>query len=238
MRILTTNLFKYASMSSSSESSNYPMSNIIHPFLQLRWQPYEDGEQTGTAIWTTGQSVNCIALGYIAPSISRIDIKIYDSGLLETLTNIKIIDGFAFAYFSQTWTGVKKIEIIMTGAGTIYIGGASCGIYYQAPDFLSERTEALIDNSINNSTLWGNSSHMKIPALDSPSFSFAGYTIDTWKSMKNAFMTNGSGGLVWIDFFERNQSLKRPGYYAWEEFSDAVKNWKYYSWRVSFKEAK
>ncbi|MGD8567381.1 MAG: hypothetical protein PVJ39_04815 [Gammaproteobacteria bacterium] len=169
--------------------------------------------------WSTGQSMNCVFVGYISSTITQLDIKIYDAGgLVETLSDVDISDGVGAYYFSTTQTGITSLELVINGPGVMYIGGCEPGVYYQMPFFLADREGEKIDNSIISSSSWGQAQQTRVPWLDGITLPFI-TSRSVYDEVISQLSAVGTGGTLWVDFFEDDHSVKAPGYYRLNELS-------------------
>ena len=239
MRILATKICEDATITSTDESANYPASNLCHQFLRNRWQPIADGTQTITMDWSSVQSINCVFVGYISSTTTNLDIKIYNgSGLVETLSSVDISDGNGAYYFSQTHVDIVSLELIATGSGTMYIGGAEPGVYYQMPRQTSAHPEGRQDNSITSVSEWGQAQQYRVPWLDRCTYSWAGQLRSVWQEVVAQLEPIGVGGTLWVDFYEGDHSIKIPGYYRLAAFPDYTNNGHRYSFSIGLVEAR
>ena len=137
MRVLLDDIIPLALITATSQSVNYPVINLIHPFLKKRYQNTTGGA-TLLFNFTIPQPVNCFFIGY--NNIDTLQIKI--NGVI-VVTQSDVNPDIGILYLDSTYSATL-IEISFFG---FYIGKISAGVYTQFPDLVAQYDTGQVDNS-------------------------------------------------------------------------------------------
>jgi hypothetical protein len=260
MKILFDNAASRATISSINELANYPASNLISPFAEERWQ--EDFSEDPAAVITvtfdspedidslfftytnaTGiyavTNTGAIAHGYMHDVEATDDGEEivtddgYDIGIIEA---IKLSDGI---YWDSVQEDVTSVTIYVFGTeNPLYLGEIGLGLSYAMPNPLANLGEGFEDNSSSSGSVYGQSLQTFIEPLREESYNFTGIKRDIVKEIWTRYLSIGLGGKVWLDVTEKNHDFKAPMYCQITAVPATSKDGVYYSFEMSFTEAR
>jgi hypothetical protein len=260
MKILFDNAAKRATISSINETANYPASNLVGPFAEERWQ--EDFLETPAAVITvdfdepedidslfftytnaTGiyavTNTGAVAHGYMHDVEATDDGEEiitddgYDIGIIE---EPKVSDCI---YWDSVQEGVTSVTIYIFGTeNPLYLGEIGLGLGYVMPNPVDSIDEGFEDNSSFDGSAYGQSLQTFIEPLREEYYNFAGIKRDIVKEIWAKYLSVGIGGKVWIDVTEKNHDFKAPMYCKITSIPATTKDGVYYSFSMSFTEAR
>ncbi|MDH4127366.1 MAG: hypothetical protein OEV44_01335 [Spirochaetota bacterium] len=235
MRILFDNKFFNSTLTATNASLNYPTSNLIHPFLRRRFQ------STGTtsiitASFASDISANSFFYGYT--TAANIIVRLYDSlsALLDTINITDIMQTDA-VYFTQR-NNIRSVEIEITGADPLYLGGIGLGIYTQIKDPVNTWSNSLIDNSTLISSPAGQNLQNYIEPLRVYSFLFRDLTLNDFYSIQDLYKLKGIGYNLYMDLFESNHTFISPIYAKITSPINGQKNGRRYDFNLNIEEVR
>lgn len=213
MRILFNELFENASVLATNQSLNYPVANIIHPFLQKRFQSTTTSSVI-TATWTTDQCMSCFFYGFHTLTSLTVVYKNSVGTIIKTL-NITSPEDIGVEYFDELTT-VRSVEITVNGASGFYLGKIGGGCCYQMPDVLAPYDSGNSDNSSSSSSPHGQRLVNSVPKLRALSYGFRELTLD----LKNEIDALYTPKNIFFDLYEGNRDKEPPIYgYFTETFN-------------------
>jgi len=228
MKILFDELFKDATVTATNESLNYPVLNIVHPWLHKRFQSTSTGSLI-TATFTDDQCMDCFFYAY--HDLTALSVVYKDSGG-STLATVSITDpdDIGIEYFTQLTT-VRSVEITITGTYIGKIGGGCC---YTMPDVNADYTSGNIDNSNGPSSAYGQRLVNNVPKLRNLSYSFRELTL-TLRNEIDALYTSDN---IFFDLYENNRTKEPPIYGFFRRPFNFTYNPRRYSLNMQIEEAK
>lgn len=209
MKILFENVFENASFSATNESLNYPIPNIVHPFLHKRFQS-SGTSSVVTATFTTDQIVSCFFYGYHNITSLVAVFKNSGGGTLLTL-NITSPDDIGVEWFTMLTT-VRSVEMTITGASGFYIGGVGTGQCYTMPDPLASYDPGFADNSEFVESPHGQTLQSYVEPLRELEYGFRDLTLEIRKEISDRYKAVGIGKPLFLDLYEENRSKEPPIY--------------------------
>lgn len=215
MRMLINGIVPNNSAISATNSSiSYPARNIYHPYLRKRFQSANnlsviiiefDSDQTANCVFIGNHNISNLNLVFR----NQTDTIIYSQLFMGPLEPPFQLDD-TFVHYFDTLTTIRKIEFQCeaSAGGLLIVGGAECGIYYQAPNFLNGYPLGLTDNSRLRKSRGGQSNYDIAPKLRRYSFSY--------RELENTDMQEqlmNRSRSIFIDITEGNRNLFAPGYF-------------------------
>ena len=207
MRILFNNVFEDASFSATNESLNYPVPNLAHPFLRKRFQSSSTTSLI-TALFTEDQSMSCFFYGYHTLTTIVVVFKNSGGGTLLTL-NITSPEDIGVEWFS-TLTTVRSVDITITGASGVFLGGVGSGLCYQMPDPLANYDPGNADNSDFIESPHGQTLQTYIEPLRELEFGFR--ELELKGEIDSRYKSVGVGKPLFFDLYEDNRDKEPPIY--------------------------
>jgi hypothetical protein len=238
MRILFYNELETATITSLEESTNYPAENLIHPFLEKRYQPYLETTDTLTFTFTANRSINCLFLGY--HTLTSYTARFYDGTdtLLLTVTNAAPSDVEYRSFAALTTVRKIEIDVAFPGTGSPYIGGIGAGLGFDLPYFLSGYDLPVKDNSGYSESTGGQTLQVKRAILKEYEFTVP----DQALAIKDAFMAGfyaaGKGKALFVAVFNAGVTMIRPLYCKFLDNPKIKKNGRMYDISFELREAR
>lgn len=230
MRILFNELFENAEVLATNQSLNYPVANIVHPFLHKRFQSTTT-TSTVTATWDTDQCMSCFFYGFHTLTSLTVAYKDSSGTTIKTLSITDPLD-IGVEYFDTI--SARSVEITLNGASGFYIGKIGGGCCYSMPDVNATYESGNSDNSDGSSSAYGQRLVNNIPKLRELSYSFRELSLET-KNEIDALYTSKN---IFFDLYENNREKEAPIYgYLTEPFSFPYEARKY-SLNMTIGEAK
>lgn len=266
MKILFEDVAKnnYSSISSTYESANYPATNITNDFAKLRYQmtaPSGDYD-TITIQLDDYYKINSMYLNY--SNANTFVIRFYaDTTLLNTETiyspsydflatssddyivtsnddyliiRYELGEDCLSAHFTEVIA--NKIEIDVYGSEGTYLGKFACGNSVEFPDPVHSWTEGSQDSSSYIESPDGQTKSRYYKPLKEYSLTFANMTRQKASDLRDYFINNGTGKLLFIDITEDNSDFLAPIYGKITQVSGLKKNYKWYNVTWTFREAR
>lgn len=204
MKILFNNVFEDATFTATNESLNYPVANLIHPFLHKRFQSSSTSSVI-TASFSADQSISCFFYGYFVATALSVVFKDSGGSTLKTLT-ISDPEDIGVEYFTALTT-VRSVEITLTGT---YLGGIGAGLCYCMPNPLAAYAADNGDNSDFTESPDGQTLQTYIKPLRELDYNFR--EIETKKTIDDNYKLVGVGKPLYIDIYEDNRDKEDPIY--------------------------
>jgi hypothetical protein len=209
VRILFNNVFENASLVATNESLNYPVENLVHPFLRKRFQS-TNSTSLITATFTEDQIMDCFFYGW--HNMTSVVVVFKDSGAGTLLTlNITSPEDVGAEIFTQLIT-VRSVEITASGASGFYLGGIGSGACYQMPDPLANYDPGFTDNSNFVESPDGQTLQTYIEPLDDFNFGFRDETLTIRSEVMAKYKAVGKGKPIYFNFYEDNREKEPPLY--------------------------
>lgn len=238
MRILFDNAFERATISSLYPSNNYPPENLIHPFLEKRYQPYLQTSDTLTFEFDSNEVFDCLFFGY--HTMTAYEARFYDGSDVLLLTlSISSPPDIEYRQFSRLTT-VRRVEIDVTfpATGSPYIGGIGGGEGFFVPYFLSDYDLPVKDTSAFVESSGGQTLQIKRTTLDEFEFTVPDQTLE----YKNGFMAGyrqaGKGKPLFLAPFSEGVSNIAPLYGKFTDTPDVRKSGRRFSLEFKIREAR
>lgn len=209
MRILFKNLFEEATVLATNESLNYPVTNLIHPFLRKRFQSTTTTSLI-TATFTEDQTMDCFFYGFHNLTGLTAVYKDSGGGTLYTLV-VSDIQDIGIEYFTALTT-VRSVEITVTGASGFRLGGIAGGVCFQMPDPLAAYDPGAQDNSDASESPDGQTLQNFVRPLREFDFGFRDQTGDLYKAVRDEYFAVGIGKPLFMDLYEENRDKEEPIY--------------------------
>lgn len=235
MRVLFENPVVNAALSAGAASANYPVSNLAHPFLLVRYQPTASTD-TVTLTFAAAIAINCMFWGYT--NATEFTLRLYDAA--DTLLHTETVtdpDSVGAVYFAEV-DAVAYAELDLTGAITVYLGGLGLGVYYQMPDPLATWKLGSTDNSATSGTAFGQVTQNYAKPLRSFELSFSGVSYDQASEIQDKCEVVGKGGKLWVDITESDHSFLSPLYSALADVVEPAKDGQTMTFAFKFAEAR
>ena len=207
MKILFNNVFEDASFLATNESLNYPVPNLAHPFLRKRFQSSSTSSLV-TASFDSDQSMSCFFYGWHNLTSMDVVFKNSGGGTLHTI-NITDPEDIGVEMFTQIDT-VRSVELTITGASGVYLGGIGSGLCYCMPDPLAVYDAGNQDNSDFIESPHGQTLQTYIEPLRSLGFGFRELIIK--KEIDDKYKSVGVGKPLFFDLFEEDRTKEAPIY--------------------------
>lgn len=209
MRILFNNIAEIATISANNQSLNYPVENVIHPFLEKRFQT-TGASSTIVILFDSDQSVNCLFYGYNTMTGLTIVLKNSVDAILDTIVASEIFP--VGAEYFPIQTTVRKIELQVSGPDPFYLGGVGVGVYYQMPDPLGVYTPGNTDNTSLTESLYGQTLQNYVKPLRTLEYGFRDNEGTIKKEVNDNYVLVGIGKGIYMDFYEENREKEAPMY--------------------------
>jgi hypothetical protein len=264
MRILFDNAARRSTITSTNELANYPPENLVSQFLEERWQEQFNSPPSAiiTIAFDDPEDLDSLFFGYsnidgiyaVTNTGARADLAISDDneGTSDFLDDIVTSSGDEIAitdelyyenagaiYWSALQTGVTSVVIYVFGvANPLYLGGIGIGPSYKMPNPVGVITEGFLDQSPAAGSVFGQSLQTRIQALREESYNFTGIKRPVVKEIWAGYLSVGVGGKVWLDVTENNHNFKEPMYCQITAVPATSKDGVYYSFSMSFLEAR
>lgn len=199
MKILFKNEFEYnSSIVATNESLNYPVYQLAHPFLHLRFQSSSTTSLI-TVNFDDDKCFSCFFLAYHTATSMSVEFKNSLGTVLKTLNITTSANTQPEAEYFDILTTVRSVEITINGSTGVFLGGIGGGCCYTMPNYLSVYTRPLTDNSISSESLNGQSLVSKIKPFRGFSFTISGLTKTILDEIIDKFVTVGTGKPLYID---------------------------------------
>jgi hypothetical protein len=222
MKILFDNKLLSATVIATNEDSNYPVSNLKSPFLRRKFQSTGTSSTITATISTT---INSIFYGYTNGSVT---VRLYNGGLVATYSGIGPSKHFAD-------TVITKIEVDISSASTVYLGGLGIGQSVALDPPESFWDETFDDRSIVSESQTGQVLQEYVEPLRNYDFSIPTINRDDLRALQTTYLAYGRGHILWID----PETDDLPVMYGrMTEALSASKNRKLYTAQLKFKEAR
>lgn len=233
MRILFDNAMERATITSLYQSNNYPPENLVHPFLEKRYQPYLQFSDTLTFDFTEDEVFDCLFIGH--HTASSYEARFYDStpSLLLTLSGADPAQ-MEYRQFSRLST-VRSVEIDLVFPLTVtpYVGGIGGGSGFLIPYFLSDYDLPIRDTSSFTESSGGHTLQVKRTELSEFEFVVPNQLL----AYKDAFMVGyrqaGRGKALYIAPFTEGVTDLAPIYAKFTDAPDVKKSGRRFD--ISFK---
>lgn len=268
MIILFDNLMEAGTLSAVNADENYPVSNLISPFLR---QIYQSTGNTDTITLELTEDANVDALFWGFTNVNTMIVSFFDS--TDTLIELIYLEGekvghyygYGESYFygyddeyygyydresdhyydpaSWHWDvpieNVRKITIEATTDDTyLYIGGIGVGKSYKMPDPDQGFSEGWLDNSIISRSQAGQSLAEYVTPLRQYGYSFSTVERSLMNELQQKYKEQGIGAHLWLDSTEKNHDFIAPMYGILEEWSESNKDGKRYNFDITLTEAR
>ena len=261
MRILNTNLLATATLSAGGTSVNYPLANLLSPFLKEKFQQiisypmlvysgspviYEgevafdvsDEASALTLTWDEVHDIDTFMCGYT--NAKYIELRLYDSGA-TLLYSTQFSDAEMGVVFPAV-SGVRSAKVLLAADGVnplmmVYLGSLGIGVSYVAPHPVNDWTHDLVDNSFGQQTIDGQVLGQYIEPLRSHVYNFATASFPIFQSMQAIVKSVGKYTPIWFTPFEQVMATVPP-MYAIMSMSSPKKADNKYSWTLTFTEAR
>lgn len=237
MKILFENIFETATLTNTYASANYPVSNLVHVFLEKRYQPLSSLTDTITATWDTNQTADCIFLGFHTMASYTINFKNSADSILLTLTSSNP-ETTVRRIFSELTT-IRKIEILPVFSGTpAYIGGIGCDNCYNMPDFDTNYPLDIDDTTTFIESDYGQTLQTSRRTLKQYSFSFKNVELETKDEIIEKYNLVKKGKPFFISVFDQGINDILPIYAKFIDEPRVVKNYRRFDISIKLKEAR
>jgi hypothetical protein len=263
LKILFENYALDATVTSTSASTNYPPSNLVHPFLRKRYQNIT-GDDLITFLFDADKTVNSIYFGFhnadeetlltedgevltteddieLFISTATLIYSLYSFGntLLYTGT-LNMVNQFEAVHFTAVpLVRMVTVETQWSGLGNAgYLGGVGIGNSYTMPYFSTAWDNGMIDNSPVSSSLVGQVLQNYIEPQDIKKFTWNGVTSTIFAEIKALVKSTGKGKPIWVDYFEESHDIVQPIYAITTGIENASRNEMLYDFSMTFTEAR
>jgi len=214
VKIINNNVLHNGTYSATSESLNYPVSNLDHPFLSKRFQATANTSNV-TIDLADKSNINSIAYGLT--NVTSGSVKLYtESGgsytLVETVTMV-------FDYYSNViYTTALRADIarvvfeLTTTDSYVRLGGISAGEAFEIDYAFSDFERPYSDASTWQQTAGGQSLVNYRKPLKSISLTFNAESLSDANSLIEVYEESGIGAPFFVDFFSGKRALVNPLY--------------------------
>ncbi len=209
MRILFDNLFENASISATNESLNYPAINLVHPFLEKRFQS-SGVSSVITLDFTEDQTMDCFFYAFHNTTSLSVVYKNSVAATLLTL-NISSPEDVGIEYFASLTT-IRSVEITINGPDPVYLGGVGGGVCYQMPDPLADYEPGNADNSDPVESPFGQTLQNYIKPLRALKYGFRENENSARKEIDTRYKSVGKGKPIYFDLYEDTREKEEPIY--------------------------
>jgi len=261
MRILSTNLLATATLSAGGTSVNYPLSNLLSPFLKEKFQQiidypelvydgdpviYEgevafdiDDEASAlTLTWDADQVIDTFMVGYT--NAKYIELRLYDSG--ATLLYSSQFSDAEMGVVFPAISGIRSAKVLLAADGVnplmmVYLGSLGIGVSYVTPHPINDWQHGLVDNSFGEQTIDGQVLGQYIEPLRAHVYNFVTPSFTVFQAMQAIAKSVGKYTPIWFTPFEQVMASVPP-MYAIMEMSSVKKSDNQYSWTLTFTEAR
>jgi len=238
MRVLFFNELETATISNLYPSKNYSVENLIHPFLEKRYQPYLETDDTITVEFSEDREINCLFIGH--HTLEAYTARFYDSmdTLLLTVSSLAP-EPMEYQSFAPLST-VRKIEIDVEFplTGSTYIGGIGSGLGFDLPYFLSAYGLPVKDNSGYSESTGGHTLQIKRAILKEYEFTIPDQSLEVKDGFMAGYESAGKGKALYVAVFNQGVTIIRPLYCKFTERPDVEKSGRVYSIEITLREAK
>ncbi len=240
MRILFENLAKTATLSAGGTSINYPLSNLVHPFLKRKFQQTVTGgvilysgspiTYLGTGLssldsnwmpiadalsmaWDADQTIDTVFVGY--SNATLFELWLYDSGG-AVLSVIYFTNAEMGSVFTPV-AGVRSAKLLLdpdthTNPTTVYLGGVGIGLSYSMPDPLADWAPLDMDNSFGSESMDGQVLGQYVEPLRKLPCNFFAEDFETYDEIRALVKAAGKYTPLWIALFEGDLPTFLPMY--------------------------
>lgn len=263
MRILFENYALEATVTSTNASTNYPPTNLTHPFLRKRYQNL-DGSDTITVLFESDKTINSLYFGYhnadeeelllengdiltteqddpLLVTTAKITYNVYNlGGTLLLSGSVDMVNQFEAVHFTDIQF-VRRVTIVIEwdGLGKMgYLGGIGIGRSYIMPYFNTGWQNGMLDNTVVNRSLVGQVLQNYIEPQDTKTFNWTGVRPEAFTEIKLLVKSTGIGRPVWVDFFEESHETIAPIYATINGIEGAQKTEGTYNMSMTFTEAR
>lgn len=262
MKILFDNVLIDATITADNASANYPVSNLVHPFLHKRYQKVNTTYDTITITLSAATTMNCFFVSY--SNANKIVVRFYNasSTLLRTETfsgvnneryttggDLRVLTDGDIRIAQEAYgedsdavhfdsIDVKTIEIDVYGDSSAYVGGIAAGEAEDFGDPMSPWEEPYIDNSIVADSLYGQTLQQQIEPLRAYTWMIRDLTRSETNDIRDIYYQYGYGARLWIDPFEDDHDFMRPFYGRLNAAPRITKNGRRYDVELQFREAR
>lgn len=210
MKVLFRNVFENASFSATNESLNYPVSNLIHPFLRKRFQS-SGISSIITASFEDDQIMDCFFYGW--NNLESLDVVFKNSvDAILLSVNITEPEDVGSFYFSKL-TSVRSVEITVNGLIGVFLGGVGAGLCYAMPNPLASYDPGSTDNSSSIESPYGQTLQSYIKPLRELEYGFRDQTLEIRKEVESLYRSVGIGKPIYFDLYEEDRE-KEPQIYG------------------------
>lgn len=219
MTIFYDNKAVDATITSTNEDPNFPLSNTIHRYLSKVYRATGNSD-TITIEFSDVLDIDCIVVDY--QNLSALTAKLYgaDTSLLDTqvLTPSDIMH-----YFTQV-DNVKKIELIVTTSALyVEIGGIGAGLKLEMPSARINYKRNINDRSRGEKTEGGQLNGRRIRKLRGYNFSIDYVDLDTLDEIIDLINEVQKVKTFWFDLFESSHTRYEPFYASITRVRDATR---------------
>jgi hypothetical protein len=233
MKILFDNLAIIATLSSAHPNSNYPVDNVINPFLKKIYKSTEISD-TITMSWTSDQIIDSCFVDLTNATSATLVLKNSSGSTLKT----QAITPVDIAVYFDAVSGVRSATLTFSHASdVVYLGAIGIGLAYTMPIPLSNWKKYPYDLSSKTSSLGGQVQTNKIAPLNKMIFNFKINDRDQYEEISE--LVGAVSAPVFFDFTNLNHIFCLP-YYADIEsgFESPDKSDNIFSFTLTFTEAR
>jgi len=197
MKILFKNILeKNTGITASNQSINYPVVNLLHQFLKIRYK-----SSTTSALITvdfdTDQSMDCFFWGFHQLTSLTLVLKNSGGGTLLTVPVSTAPNSQVDSVYFAEQTTVRSIELTVNGASGFFLGGIGAGSCYTMPNFLSTYPIGNLDSTTVISSPDGQTTNNYIKPRRVYNF---GYNIiNLLEEINEKYISVGIGKPLYID---------------------------------------
>ena len=230
MRILFNNLVNNSTMSATTESSFYPLSNLKHPFLKKIYKA-TGNDTTVTIEFAIASAVDCCFIGLTNASSAVLRLYSATDVLLATETLNVSTNGNVFTKVS----GVSYCTIGFSATAPVYVGNIGVGESYTMPDPLAEVIPDFVDNSEESISADGQLIVNKVEWLKLVESSYFVDNLDDYNYIYALFRSVDRP--IWVAHFENTADTINP-LYSKVKFKAGKKKDKLYEFSVTVQEVR
>lgn len=211
MKLITNNVLHGGSFSATSESLNYPVTNLDHPFLTKRFQASDDAT-TVTVVLPAASDVD--AIGHGNTNASSIIARLYSGvDVLEETLELDLSCDPCLSYCAEKRIGITRIEFdIVTAEVVVKLGGLAAGVAFDLDYAYAGIDRPLIDNSIWQQLPGGQSLANNVKPLKTLPLAFDAENITIANSLITVYNNTGLGTPFFADFFVGKREFFPPMY--------------------------
>lgn len=210
MKILFNDILNDCVVSANDTDTNFPISNLGHPFLRRRWQSTENTDiitiEATVATDITGIYIDYTNATDIELTFFGFDILGYDENPIgfspDEMMGLESEDAGVPIPITNVWHGsttFSKIQIEVTADSPVYVGKVALGVDYSLQSPSSFWDEGFEDKSIVSISNAGQVLQEFVEPLRLWAFEFPTLNRDDSRALQLQYISTGVGKPIFVD---------------------------------------